>query len=374
MFNGNKVFSVHKKKFLWLASFFILWVFVFTTTGTPASQNIDRIGSKSIDFSLKDLKGKRVSLSDFYDKPVIVLIFWSTWSKNSKEELKRFNSYYQKYREKGIQVIGINTDNQHISELDMQEVKAIVNELSISYPIVLDNELKTFHAYGIVALPTTIIISKDKITYSLPGLPLVETDKMFDYLGNLIGELPRQMVAVKPRHAPKAVALVNLARKLAKKNMYNTAYSMLNNAIKQDPGYITAYLELAKLYETNGKLKDAEDILRKAQSIEPDNQIVMSELGFCLTKNDKAREAVDLLNKAVELGLFPASYYYFAYALGRNGQLEKSLQSFEKAIEIDPSEIKIYELRAEIFESKNMLKKASADYRKVLELILMIRN
>jgi Tfp pilus assembly protein PilF len=149
---------------------------------------------------------------------------------------------------------------------------------------------------------------------------------------------------------------------------------MLNNAIKEDPGYITAYLELAKLYEANGKLKDAEDILRKAQSIEPDNQIVMSELGFCLTKNDKAKEAVDLLNKAVQLGLFPPSYYYFAYALGRYGQLEKSLQSFEKAIELDPSEIKIYELRAEIFESKNMLKEASADYRKALELILMIRN
>jgi hypothetical protein len=31
-------------------------------------------------------------------------------------------------------------------------------------------------------------------------------------------------------------------------------------------------------------------------------------------------------------------------------------------------------LRAEIFESKNMLKEASADYRKALELILMIRN
>lgn len=368
------MFSVKKKKFLWLVSCFILWVFVFTTPGTPASQIMDRVGSRPIDFSLKDLKGKTVSLSDFYDKPVIVLVFWSTWSRNSKEALKRFNSYYQEYREKGIQVIGINTDNQHISELDMQEVKAIVNELSISYPIVLDNELKTFHAYGIVALPTTIIISKDEITYSLPGLPLVGTDEMFDYLGNLIGESSRQMVAAKPRQDSKAVALVNLARKLAEKNMYDTAYSMLNKAIKQDSGYITAYLELAKLYEANGKLKDAEDILRKAHSIEPDNQIVMSELGFCLTKNDKAKEAVDLLSKAVQFGLLPPTHYYFAYAFGRDGQLEKSLQSFEKAIELNPSEIKIYELRAEIFESNNMLQEASADYRKALEFILRIQN
>jgi Tfp pilus assembly protein PilF/peroxiredoxin len=369
-----KCFSVKIIKCMGLAAIFSLLVFVLSIFGTRASQAMDNIGKKPLDFSLNDLKGQTVSLSDYSDKTVIVLVFWSTWSRNSKEALKRINSYYQKYREKGIQVIGINTDNQHISEKDIKEIKTVRDELGILYPLVLDNELETFQAYGIVALPTTIIISKNEITYALPGFPLVGTDEMFNYLGDLAGETSRQMVEEKVKQDSKAVALVNLAGKLAEKNMYQTAYPLLKKAIKQDPGYITAYLELARFYEAQGKLKEAEDILRKAHSIESANQRVLSELGFMLIKNDKVKEAVDLLSEAVKFGLFPPVHYYFAYALGRDGQLEKSLQAFEKAIELNSSQPTIYELRAEIFTANNRLKEASADYRKALQLILKIQN
>jgi len=135
-----------------------------------------------------------------------------------------------------------------------------------------------------------------------------------------------------------------------------------------------SYIELAMLYEGNGKSKDAEAILREALTIEPENQIVLSELGFLLTKNVGTKEAIDLLSKAVQSESFTPAHYYFAYALGKDGQLEKSLASFDKAVKLNPFEYTIYELRADIFESNNMLKEASADYKKVMELILKIQN
>jgi tetratricopeptide (TPR) repeat protein len=71
---------------------------------------------------------------------------------------------------------------------------------------------------------------------------------------------------------------------------------------------------------------------------------------------------------------FPPAHFYFAYALGKDGQLEESLASFDRAVELNPFEYKIYELRADIFESNNVLKEASADYNRALQIILKMQN
>jgi Tfp pilus assembly protein PilF len=247
--------------------------------------------------------------------------------------------------------------------------------LGIAYPIVLDNELETFHSYGIIALPSTMVISENKITYALPSFPLVGTEEMFEYLLVLAGEPPRKKV--KTKYIPKnnAVATANLAREFAKKkNMSQMAYPLFKKAIKKDPRYMPSYIGLAMLYEANGKIKEAEAILREALTIEPENQIVMSELGFLLAKNDRTKEAIDILSKVVQSESSTPAHYYWAYAFGKDGQLEKSLTSFDKEVERNPFNYTIYELRADIFESNNMLKEASADYKKTLELILKIKN
>ena len=371
-----RYFTEKNNKFLTIISMFLFWVFVFCYSGTAATQALHLVGQKAIGFSLKDLKGKTIALSDYSDKTVVVLLFWSTWSKKSKDALIRFNEYHQKYKDKGIQVIGINADNQYITDKDINEIKTLIEELGISYPIVRDNELETFHSYGIIALPSTMVISENKITYALPSFPLVGTEEMFDYLLVLAGEPPRKKG--KTKYIPKnnAIATVNLAIKLARrKSMSQKAYSLFKKAVEKDPLYTLPYIELAMLYAANGnKIKEAEAILREALIIEPENQIVMSELGFLLAKNDRTKEAIDILSKAVQSESFPPAHFYFAYALGKDGQLEESLASFDRAVELNPFEYKIYELRADIFESNNMFKEASADYKRVMQLILKIQD
>jgi Tfp pilus assembly protein PilF len=177
------------------------------------------------------------------------------------------------------------------------------------------------------------VISENKITYALPSFPLVGTEEMFEYLLVLAGEPPRTKVEAKYRPKHDAIATVNLARKFAKKkNMFKMAAPLFKKAIKKDPHYMPSYIELAMLYEANGKIKEAEAILREALTIEPENQIVMSELGFLLAKNDRTKEAVDILSKVVQSESSTPTHYYFAYALGKDGQLEESLASFDRAV------------------------------------------
>ena len=368
-------FTEKNNGFLAIISMFLFWVFVFCYTGTAATQALHLVGQKPLGFSLKALNGKTIALSEYSDKTVVVLLFWSTWSRKSKDALTRFNSFYQKYRDKGIQVIGINAESQHISDKDAEQIKNLIDELGILYPITLDNELETFHSYGVIALPTTIVISENKITYALPAFPLMGTEEMFDHLQTLAGEPPPAR-KVRTGYIPKsdAVATANLACKMVKKKMAQLAYPLDKKAIQKDPRYLLPYIELAKLYDADTKPKEAEAILREALDLEPENMVIISELGFLLTKNDKTKEAIDLLGRAVQSESYTPAYYYFAYALGREGQLEKSLNDFQQALNINPFEPMIYEMRADIYESNNMVKDAASDYKKILELFLQIQD
>jgi tetratricopeptide (TPR) repeat protein len=332
------------------------------------------LGTQAAEFNLGDFEGKEYSLSQFSQKKAVVLLFWSTWSANSQKALKRFEEFHRKYQDKGIQIIGINAENQTISKEDMENVRKVLKDMDITFPAIFDRELKTFHDYGIIALPSTVIAAEGKIVYELPGFPLVATEDMFDFLRTLAGEvlIKKSEPAYKPRH--DAIADANLARGFVKKKRYEMAYPLFNKAIEKDPAYALPYLELSRLCETEGKLAEAEDILKKALLINAENVALLSEMGRILSKAGRTKEAIAILEKAVSVNSYTPAHYYFAYATAKDGRLKDALAAFDKAIALNPFDPEIYALRAEIHKENRMAAEASSDYRKSLELILKISN
>ncbi|TAN42818.1 MAG: redoxin domain-containing protein [Nitrospirae bacterium] len=339
---------------------------------TANAQAMLQIGKEAPDFSLADLNGKDVSLKNLQQKKAVVVVFWATWSANSKKALKRFDEFYKKHKDKGIEIIAINANNQVISKDDIEAVKKIAQELAIAFPVVFDDGLKTFRSYDTIALPSTIVISEGKIAYELPGLPLVGTEDLIDYLMTLAGEQPRKKVVqkYKPRH--DAIADTNLAKGFIAKKKYDMAHPFLKKAVEKDPKYMLAYVELAKLYEIEGKTADAEETLKKALNIEPENVAVMTELGHLLIKAGRNKDSIAILERASALNSYTPSHYYYAYALGKNGQIKESLVNFEKALSLNPFEENIYALRAEVYDLNKMQKEAATDYRKALEMKMKI--
>ena len=113
------------------------------------------VPQKAWDFTLQDIYGNRVSVSDFKGK-VIILDFFATWCPPCRAEIPHFVELYDKYKDKGLVVIGISV------ELDQELVKRFAKEFDINYPVLIDDG-KTSNAYGpIRAIPTTFIIDKDK--------------------------------------------------------------------------------------------------------------------------------------------------------------------------------------------------------------------
>jgi len=362
------------KKGIVLQWFIIVSIIAVSSAYTASAQALLQVGTQPPDFSLRNMEGKKTGLSDFSKKKAVVVLFWSTWSANSRRALKLFEEFHRKYKDRDIQIISVNADNQTISGDDEEKIRKVVSDLGISFPVLFDSGLSTFRAYNTIALPSTIVISQGKISYELPGLPLVGTDEMFDYLLTLAGEQPRKKTPPKyqPRH--DAIADTNLARGFLRKKMNAMAYPLFKKAIEKDPGYMLPYVELAKLYELDGDTASAEDTLRRALSVEAENVAVMTELGRIISKAGRIKDALPILEKAAGLNSYTPSHYYLAFVLGKNGQSNEAFRAFETALSLNPFEPVIYLLRAEIYEDNKMLKEASADYKKALQLMLKIRD
>jgi cytochrome c biogenesis protein CcmG/thiol:disulfide interchange protein DsbE len=106
------------------------------------------------DWELSDLNGKRVNLSDFRGK-VLILDFWATWCAPCRVEIPHFVELQKQYGDKGLTVIGVSLDEQ-----GPDIVKKFVKQLGVNYPMVMGNEKVTESYGGIVAIPTTFVIDR----------------------------------------------------------------------------------------------------------------------------------------------------------------------------------------------------------------------
>lgn len=110
------------------------------------------------DFSKQDLDGNEIQLSKLLEKGPVMISFWATWCSPCKEEMKKMQPIYEKYKDQGFTYLGINQDNQK----SISKVKAFINSNNYSFPVVLDLDKKIFQDYLGVGLPYSLIIDKNK--------------------------------------------------------------------------------------------------------------------------------------------------------------------------------------------------------------------
>jgi len=125
------------------------------------------------DFELKTLAGRKVKLSDFRGK-VVVLNFWATYCGPCRVEMPWLVDLSKQYRSRGLEVIGVSMDD----EGEQKQVTDFVREIGVPYPILLGNHTVGDAYGGAHLLPQTFFIDRDgTIAESAIGM---KTKKEFD--------------------------------------------------------------------------------------------------------------------------------------------------------------------------------------------------
>ncbi len=106
------------------------------------------------DFSLQDLDGQPLQLANYRGK-VVLLDFWATWCAPCRDEIPHFVTLQDKYREQGLQVIGISMDD------GPKPVREFYQQFKMNYPVALGTD-KVAETYGgVLGLPVSFLIGRD---------------------------------------------------------------------------------------------------------------------------------------------------------------------------------------------------------------------
>jgi thiol-disulfide isomerase/thioredoxin len=109
----------------------------------------------SQDFTLESLDGKKVSLSSFKGK-VVLLSFWATWCGPCKQEMPAMQILYDQLKAKGLTVVAVDVME------DRETVKTFLRENKYAFPVLLDVDGKVGGSslYGVSAIPTNYILDR----------------------------------------------------------------------------------------------------------------------------------------------------------------------------------------------------------------------
>jgi peroxiredoxin len=114
-----------------------------TSAGTPAP-----------DLVLPSKTGEIVDLRDLEGK-VVIVDFWASWCDPCKEELPVLESLYRKHRERGLEVLAVNIDEERA------DAEALLSRLQVSFPILFDADQSAVGRWAPPKMPTSYIVDRD---------------------------------------------------------------------------------------------------------------------------------------------------------------------------------------------------------------------
>lgn len=126
-------------------------------------------GSKKLEFSFPDLNGKKVSLEDpKFKNKVVIIQFMGSWCPNCMDETAYLAPFYEKYKSKGVEIVGLAYERTTDRERSKKNVERMKNRFNVGYDMLLTgytNDTKEVvkslpMLENFVAFPTTILIDK----------------------------------------------------------------------------------------------------------------------------------------------------------------------------------------------------------------------
>ncbi len=142
-----------------------------------------QIGKLAPAFTLNDVNGKKVTLSEYKGK-VILLNFWATFCAPCRSEMPSLNNLFLAFRDEGLIVLAISTDDSE------KPVQSFIRQTAIAFPVLMDkDQVVFFDQYRVLGLPTSFIIDRDGIIRAkILGDRLWDAQDMKEKIGMLLSK------------------------------------------------------------------------------------------------------------------------------------------------------------------------------------------
>lgn len=113
-------------------------------------------GETAPEFSLRDINGKAVSLSDYKGK-VVLVNFWATWCGPCKLEMPHLDKMDREFQDKGFEVVSISTDDARAAS----KVKPLIKRGGYGFTVLLDKDTAVVSKYNPAkTLPYNVLIDR----------------------------------------------------------------------------------------------------------------------------------------------------------------------------------------------------------------------
>lgn len=375
MTSGRKTCNGPRTGIILLATALLL---LNTTISTPSLKTLG-IGSDAPDFSLSDEQGKTRPLNELLGPKLTIVVFWASWSKKSEKALEQMQQLYENYHPKGLAVIGINVEQQKVTA----DIRALAQKtfagLQLGYVNLLDRNLETFHDYGVIAVPTVVVLDPSaKIVFEMSGYPAVQAEELSQFVETAIQGRPRQVAATKmsgyqpdkkaARYCNLGIKALGSARTAASAEMY------FQKAIAADELFILPRLRLAVLFRQAGKTDQAKEQLQKVLAVSPDNAQALTEMGLLELDTGDDNQAKSSFEQAIKSDEFyTPAYFYLGYLVGKDGDVTLAESLFSQAENNSPMDYRINDYRGKMYEEQNDIENAVKSYKRSLQLILGVQ-
>jgi peroxiredoxin len=115
-----------------------------------------RVGQLAPDFTLMDLDGDPITLSDYRGK-IVFLNFWATWCPPCRQEMPAIESFYNEHKDEDVVVIGVDLRET------VAEVRHFIEEGGYTWTFVIDTNGQVNRDYRVIAIPASFFLDREGV-------------------------------------------------------------------------------------------------------------------------------------------------------------------------------------------------------------------
>jgi peroxiredoxin len=155
----------------------ILILVLMCVTGIAKAQSGYEIGDQAVDFNLKNIDGKMVSLASYNDVKGFIVVFTCNHCPYAKAYENRMMALDVKYAAKGFPVIAINSnDEKAYPEDSFENMKKRALDKKYTFPYLLDETQQVAKAYGAKATPHVYVLNKTNKGLDVSYIGAIDND------------------------------------------------------------------------------------------------------------------------------------------------------------------------------------------------------